>query len=156
MAKKRKEPTSPGPFQETLDEHHECMEYIEALEACLDRKPDDPKRWILGIMEHLPGLAHAMREHFEAEEEGPLFTELAKRRPAVGSRLDALKEEHPRLLREIEKITEIAGGLHDAELYQLREINARIQLFVARLRRHEATENELIFEAYWDDVGTGD
>lgn len=143
-------------FQGTLDEHRECMEYVVALEACLDQRPDDSERWIGGLLDHLPGLARTMREHFEAEEKGPLFTELPKRRPTVGARINALKEEHPRLLTEIDRIIEITGGMRQAELYELREINARIQLFVARLRRHEATENEIIFEAYWDDVGVGD
>jgi hypothetical protein len=96
-----------------------------------------------------------MREHFEAEEEGPLF-ELPLRRPRFATRLEALKDEHPRLLAEAVRITEIVAGMRNAELFELREINARIQLFVARLRRHEATENELIYEAYWDDIGCGD
>jgi len=143
-------------FQGTLDEHRECMQYVVALEACLDRRPDDAGLWIGGLLEHLPGLARTMREHFEAEEEGALFTDLPKRNPMVHARLKVLKEEHPRLLHDVERIMEITAGLRDAELYELREINARIQLFIARLRRHEATENELIFEAYWDDYGTGD
>lgn len=143
-------------YQGTLDEHRECMQYVTALEECLDRRPDDSGRWIGGLLQHLPGLARSMREHFEAEEEGPLFTELPAKRPVVGARLEALKEEHPKLLREVDRIIEIVSGMRDAELYELREINARIQLFVARLRRHEASENELIFETYWDDVGTGD
>ncbi|NIP64333.1 MAG: hypothetical protein GTN96_07355 [Gammaproteobacteria bacterium] len=127
-----------------------------ALEECLDRRPEDAGRWIGGLMQHLPGLARTMREHFEAEEEGALFTDLPKRNPMVHERLRVLREEHPKLQREVERIIEIIGGMREAELYELREINARVQLFIARLRRHEATENELIFEAYWDDYGTGD
>jgi iron-sulfur cluster repair protein YtfE (RIC family) len=144
------------PFQDTLDEHRECMQYIVAVEACLDRRPGDSGRWIGRLLEHLPGLARTMREHFEAEEHGALFTDLPARNPMVHVRLATLKEEHPRLQREVERIIEIIGGLGEPELYELREINARIQLFIARLRRHEATENELIFEAYWDDYGVGD
>ena len=154
--KQRNETKEPQPFQETLDEHRECMQYVVALEACLDRRPDNAGLWIGGLLEHLPGLARTMREHFEAEEKGALFTDLPRRNPMVYARLKILKEEHPLLLREVERIIEIISGLREAELYELREVNARIQLFVARLRRHEATENELIFEAYWDDYGTGD
>ena len=152
----KQRPETTDPFRETLDEHRECMQYVVALEACLDQRPDDPDSWVGGLMKHLPGLAGAMREHFEAEEGGALFTDLPRRNPMVHARLETLKEEHPRLLREVERIIEITGRLDRPELYELREVNARIQLFIARLRRHEATENELIFEAYWDDYGTGD
>ena len=102
--KKRNETKEAQPFQGTLDEHRECMQYIVALEACLDRRPDDAKLWIGGLLEHLPGLARTMRGHFEAEEEGALFTDLPKRNPMVHTRLEVLKEEHPRLLREVERI----------------------------------------------------
>jgi hemerythrin-like domain-containing protein len=157
MSDKQHPPTNEAaPFQDTLDEHRECMQYVVAIESCLDRRPDDASLWIGRLMEHLPGLARTMREHFEAEEQGKLFNDLPKRSPMVYSRIETLKEEHPRLLREVERIIEVASEMRDAELHELREINARIQLFVARLRRHEATENELIFEAYWDDYGTGD
>jgi hypothetical protein len=143
-------------IQDTLDEHRECMQIVSEIEACLDSQPDDSDRWVGRLLEHLPVLARTMREHFKDEEGGSLFTELPQRRPRIAPRLEALKDEHPRMLVEIEKIIEIAGGLREAEIYELRELNARIQLFVARLRRHEAAENELIYEVYWDDIGTGD
>ncbi len=143
-------------FQDTLDDHRECMQVVSELEACLDQPPDDPSRWVARLLEHLPGLARTMREHFEDEEGGLLFAEIPHRRPRFAVRLEALKEEHPRLLVEIAKVTKAAGNLRGAEVYELRELNARIQLLVARLRRHEAAENELIFEIYWDDIGTGD
>lgn len=34
----------PGSFQQTLDEHRECMAYVTKLEACLDHQPDDTSR----------------------------------------------------------------------------------------------------------------
>jgi hypothetical protein len=147
---------APASIQHALDEHRECMAYVTKLEACLDHQPDDTSRWIGQLLDHLPGLARTMRDHFEDEERGPLFSELPQRHPRIGDRLDALKNEHPRMLAEIDKIIELTGGMRDAEVYELRELNARIQLFVARLRRHEAAENELMYELYWNDLGTGD
>jgi len=152
----RSETSKEESIQNTLDEHRECMQFVSALEACLDRQPDGSGRWVADLLEHLPGLARTMREHFEGEERGPLYGDLPQRRPRTATRLEALKVEHPLMLAEIAKIIDIAGDMGDAEIYELRELNARIQLFVARLRRHEAAENELIFEVYWDDVGTGD
>jgi iron-sulfur cluster repair protein YtfE (RIC family) len=146
----------PGSFQQTLDEHRECMAYVTKLEACLDHQPDDTSRWVGQLLDHLPGLARTMREHFADEERGPLFSELPTRHPHIADRLDTLKDEHPRMVTEIDKIIELTGEMREAEVYELRELNARIQLFVARLRRHEAAENELMYELYWNDIGTGD
>ena len=42
------------------------------------------------------------------------------------------------------------------EIYQMRELNAQVQLLVATIRRHEAAENEIVIEAHWDEVGVGD
>jgi hypothetical protein len=150
------EPGKTDSFQETLDDHRECMEVVSEMEACLDQPPDDSARWVARLLERLPGLARTMREHFEDEEGGLLYAELPQRSPHIAVRLAALKEEHPRMLDEIEKTIDIAGSLREAELHELRELNARIQLLVARIRRHEAAENELIFEAYWEDIGAGD
>jgi len=144
------------PFKETLDDHRECMQVVSELEACLDQPPDDSNRWVARLLEHLPGLSRTMREHFKEEEGGLLYAELPYKRPRFAVRLEALREEHPRLLVEIDKVIDVTGSLHEAEVYELRELNARIQLLVARLRRHEAAENELIFEAYWEDIGAGD
>ena len=145
-----------GSMQETLEEHRACMQRVSDLEACLDCHPDDSGRWVARLLEHLPALARTMGEHFQDEERGTLFTDLSLRRPWIVTRLESLKEEHPQMLHEIEKLIDLAGNLRTAETYELRELNARIQLFVARLRRHEAAENELIFEVYWDDFGVGD
>ena len=152
----RAEKAKADPLQETLDDHRECMQVVSALEACLDQPPDDSNRWVARLLEHLPGLARTMREHFKDEEGGLLYAELPRKRPRFAARLEALKDEHPHLLVEIDKVIDVAAGLHDVEVFELRELNARIQLLVARLRRHEAAENELIFEAYWEDIGAGD
>lgn len=153
---KRTEKNKTESIQDTLDDHRECMQVVSEVEACLDRQPDDPVRWVARLLEHLPVLLRTMREHFVDEEGGQLYGELPTRRPQVAARLDALKNEHPHMLAEIEEIIDVAGDLRRAELYELRELNARVQLLVARLRRHEAAENELIYEVYWDDIGAGD
>lgn len=157
MSEKQPSKVDPvGSYDDTLDEHRECDQFIARLEASLDSPPDEAGLWVGGLLEHLPGLARTLREHFNAEESGSLFTDLPRRRPRFASRLEALKDEHPGILDEVNKIIDLAGGLHDGKLHELRGLNARIQLFVARLRRHEAVENELIFEVYWDDIGAGD
>ena len=60
------------------------------------------------------------------------------------------------LSERLERIIAQAEGLEDPAVYDLRELNAAVQLFVATLRRHEAAENEIVVHSLWDELGTGD
>ena len=137
-------------------ERRPWMQLITDLQACLDRQPDDSGRWVGQMIDQLPVLAKTMRDQFEEEEGGKLYSEISRRRPQVAARLEDLKGEHPVMLTEIDKIIDVVNGMRDAELNELGELNARIQLLVARLRRHETAENELIYDVYWNDIGAGD
>ena len=144
------------PSGATLDEQRRCMQVVSELEACIDEQPGDTGRWVSRLVEHLPALARTMRNRFEEEKSERLYSELSRRRPQIVTRLEDLKAEHPRMLTEIDNIVDVVSGMRDVELDELRELNARIQLLVAQFRRHEAVENELIHEVYWNDIGAGD
>jgi hemerythrin-like domain-containing protein len=141
---------------ETLEEHSSCMKLVSELEACLDRRPDDPVRWVTELTDQLSGLTGALGRHFEREEAGPIFRTLPTRHPRLAQSLADLEAEHSVMLLELRDVVSTAEALESPELFEVRELNARVQLFVARIRRHEAAENELVVQAYWDEVGVGD
>jgi uncharacterized protein YqcC (DUF446 family) len=141
---------------ETLLEHASCMELVSELERCLDRRPLDPERWLADVSERLTRLGVAMREHFVAEESGPLFRNLPLQHPRLADSLARLEAEHPVMLDRLDAVLERAAALRNPQDFELRELNARVQLLVARIRRHEAAENELVLEAHWDQIGEGD
>ena len=60
------------------------------------------------------------------------------------------------MLDSLDSLLRKAERLHEPETLDLRELSAHVQLFAARFRRHEAAENELVVEAYWNDIGVGD
>ena len=142
--------------EETLAQHHDAMEVVTDVERCLDRHPDLEGDWIARIGEELPRLAETLRCHFAKEQEGPLFRQLPLSHPRFADRLHRLEDEHARILRSIEDVTRKAQQLQDPPPYEIRELNAAVQLLVATIRRHEAEENEIIFSAHWDEVGVGD
>jgi hypothetical protein len=148
--------TSDDFLDKTLDEHTACLQRITDLENCLDRRPDDPERWLSDLCDKTSKLREALGLHVEGEEAGPMFMRLPIRHPRLAARLAGLKAEHPRLLEDLDTVLKLARELREPRNFELRELNARVQLALARIRRHEASENELLIEAHWDEIGVGD
>lgn len=148
------DPTSP--LDATLDEHRSIRDCLARVEACLDRRPQAPEAWLSDLSGCLRTLRATLAEHFEAEEAGPLFKAIPAAHPRLATRLKALEDEHPTILEQIDAVLRRGDGLTEPEPFELRELNARAQLVVARVCRHEAAENELVMEAHWDVVGVGD
>ena len=148
--------SDPSLLEQTLHEHEGCMQLLTDLEACLDRRPYDAKRWPTELKEKLVRLSTALREHFECEESGALFRRIPERHPALAAPLAQLEAEHPKMLEALDTLLRKAEMLDEPEMVDLRELSAHVQLFAARFRRHEAAENEVVIEAYWNDVGVGD
>jgi Hemerythrin HHE cation binding domain len=139
-----------------LAEHDECMHLVVRVEACLDRRPDVCGPWLPDLRAALHQLARALEAHFEREERGPLFRVLPVARPRFAERLERLEAQHARISVSLAAAIARATELRDAQLHDLRELNAQVQLLVADIRRHEAAENEILFAANWDEVGIGD
>lgn len=156
MAKKSRTDVTDDVVQDTLEEHKHCMEVVAEIEACLDRQPDREGVWLSALLLKLPKLSETLRGHFSAEEKGPLFEKIPFSHPQFASTLQDLKDEHGRITSTVDAIIRKAGQLQDAEIFELRELNAQIQLLIATIRRHEAAENEVVVQAHWDEVGVGD
>ncbi len=156
MSDDRFESDTPSYMNETLDEHRGCLQLIAKVEACLDRKPGDPERWVTELHDASKELAGGLQEHFRSEERGPMFKQLPTSHPRLAEALEKLKAEHSIILEEIASAIARAEALQGPEVFQLRELNARVQILIARIRRHEAEENELVIRAYWNESGMGD
>jgi len=140
----------------TREEHRECMEVVGELVACLERHPESPGEWVRQLEGMLDTLEATMKAHFVVEEQGELYRGLPVTHPRLAARLKALESEHSGMLEAIDRVKEKARDLDDPESYELRELNARAQLLVAQIQRHEAQENEIVLEAHWGEVGVGD
>jgi hypothetical protein len=139
-----------------LGEHRGCMKVVAEVERCLDCQPDREGRWVSRLLESLPKLAQTLRTHFEVEQQGPLYRKLPINSPRFAHRLEQLEAEHVRILEVVDGAVARARELQSAEMYEIRELNAQVQLIVATIRRHEAEEDEILIQAHWDEVGVGD
>ncbi len=96
-----------------------------------------------------------LREHFETEENdeaGGYMRAALRAAPYLERRAGHLREQHDEFTRRISKIRE---ALHDAapELLPWSELQANMQALVKELLAHDEAENEILSEAFLDDLG---
>jgi hypothetical protein len=141
-----------------LSEHCGVTQAVTRVEACLDRHPDAEGVWLVALGAELPRLAETLCRHFEDEQAGPLYQSVPLAHPRFAERLQALEAEHETLLNSARVTANRARQMaaRNFELHDLRAFNGEVQLLVARIRRHEAEENEIVLEAHWGEVGGGD
>jgi hemerythrin-like domain-containing protein len=140
----------------TLDEHRECMRVVAEVENCLDEHPDREGRWMGRLLPRLEMLTGMLETHFCQEEQSALYCEVPERFPRFAGTLERLAGEHAEILDRARDLVRQAGSLDHSRIHQLREFNAGVQLVVAKIRRHEAEENEVVLSAHWQEFGAGD
>ena len=147
--------SKPKPLlDETLDDHADCMQIVAEVERRMKEHPDIA--WVDRLREQLPKLVDTLRCHFSDEQQGSLYRELPVHHPRLADRLAKLEAEHGEILQAAEETIRHAEGLRDPETHDLRRFRAQVHLLLAKIRRHEAEENEIVVSAYWDSIGTGD
>ena len=148
--------TSDEMVDAALGEHRECMQAVSELESCLEGPVDRSGQWVGDVLEVLPRLAASLREHFAAEQDGALFRKLPLTHPQYADRLQRLETEHREILEKVDEVIGKAEGVDRGKLYEVRELNAQVQMLVATIRRHEAEETEILMGAHWEEIGAGD
>ena len=96
--------------------------------------------------------------HFSLEEFFGYMADPLSVAPRLGDRARRLRDEHGLLYEQLCDIVDIAAQLFDEHrLARLScDVPRRLQQFFDQLALHERNENELILEAFCDDVGVGD
>jgi hypothetical protein len=91
-------------------------------------------------------------EHFGFEEQDGYMDTVRKREPRFDRIIQQLGEEHRELMQSLDAlIREVrkAACFEDA-------VREKIRMWVERLRRHEARENDLVQDAFSLDIGLED
>ncbi len=137
--------------EKILAEHKHLRTLLRESEGHLEQ-PADSAAWLEGLREMLSGLIAVCSEHFELEEQNGMHVQLRDQSPRLAHRLKELLSDHARLLEALQQLVadlptrtvapNEAGPLKDRVLGVLGE-----------LREHERAENEVMMDAYWDDLG---
>lgn len=143
-------------LERAIEEHKECTRRLVELESCLAERAGTEVRSLAELRRCLGAVSETFRAHFASEQGGPLFREFPVAFPQFSFRLEKLATEHRTLLAEAAELEARVAQLREAHAREMRAIESRARLLAARLRRHEAEEDEILLSAYWDDTGLGD
>lgn len=96
--------------------------------------------------------------HFALEEAYGYFDEPLEVDPRLSSRAKVLRSQHRDLYLAACDLIELAMQLHDGGNVRLlaKQLVDEYSNFESQLNRHEQAENELIQQAWDDDIGVGD
>lgn len=139
-----------------FDEHKEISKMVGGLEQWLDEPADCPHSWTECLRERLEPLVEILPPHFEGEEVSPLYRDVPVEFPRFSRPLERLFGEHETIVQELRSLLETARSTTDPVQAQIRELTLRTKMLIFTLKRHESEENEIIQQAYWDDLAAGD
>ena len=135
----------------TSNEHDAIIAAIRVLESALASPTTGRENaWLSRVDVDLSPVVQAVSAHCEAAESpGGLVAELEASlgRPRV---LVTVSDEHKALNAQVKDLLDSLSGKADVEA-----IRARAAALTADLRKHQAHEADLIYEAFFRDIGVG-
>jgi hypothetical protein len=135
--------------------HDALTDAIEAIERALAEASVQRERaWSERAARALEHVRAAIRDHAEGvEERDGLFDEIGAVQPRLSRRVYGLRREHRSLSARAGKLSD---GLTSAAQPDVGALRREASALLADLRAHRATEADLIFEAFWIEIGVGD
>lgn len=143
------------PLERTLAEHFALRQQIRALEQLLKENDDPGGENLTKTRTLLEAFDPVLREHFADEERGGYFSEALRAAPRLSRRAERLAENHIELRERLESLLDLTRTAADAP-DKWQKVTTGLAKFVKTLRAHEDEENDLVREAFMDDLGRGD
>lgn len=135
-------------YDEIRREHEHLRELLGDLHQALIERRESVNN-LTGMM---TSLQEHVRAHFHEEEECGFFSEVTAQAPRMSDRADELKNEHVDLGARVVELVTIAS--EEDEL--CKSLDTKFHDFSKALMQHESKENELLLDAYEDDIGSAD
>lgn len=110
------------------------------------------------LVDVLSQLCDQLAMHFALEEAFGYFEDAVDIAPRLSQRADELRAEHESLFRILCDMVEHAEQVlyRESSRGVMRGIALRFNAFHDQFQEHETRENELILEAFDEDIGVGD
>lgn len=106
----------------------------------------------VALAEDVRTLMGNLRAHFSEEEQSELYNGFSEEFPRYAETLDRLQKEHDEVMGELEAVL----GQLKGNSVEARAISERFAKTIAALENHEAKENEILQQAYNEDLGGPD
>ena len=139
-------------------DHKELLASLDKLEVAFDEIPDHSKfmNWKVSRLWQLRDFYNQLQKHFDLEEHGGYNEKLARQAPHLISKVEHLEEEHRKITSDLNHILNVMKGIDHAGSAKIERVKCRVENLITFVRKHEATENGVIQEAYYQDYGIGD
>jgi len=144
-------------LQEIKEDSHELRRLLAEAHAAV-AGPVGMHMASRQLAELLARLRDQLAMHFALEEAYGYFEEPLSVAPRLSSQADALRAQHRDLYLEICELVDQAQrrAYHESNGNSLRALAADFLAFCDKLQQHESRENDLMTQAFGDDIGGGD
>jgi len=134
-----------------LSEHKNLRALLRKVERSV-QQPAGSDAWMENLRRTLSDLVDLCAEHFRLEEQAGLHVQLRDQSPRLAFRLQKLLAEHSGILDTLEKlVTELpAQAVTSRDVEPLKQ---SVSVALEAVRQHERAENEVMMDAYWEDIG---
>jgi len=148
-------------FRRVLDEHRELRALGGELSEFLERpRPEVGQNgahtWAASLARMLVTFHDKVFRHFRDEEDSGCLDELVAAKPRAARAVDALREEHGRLLADLRSALDSAMMYSESKPPECLTLRRATRSILERFDRHEHEETELIQSLLCDDLGLGD
>jgi iron-sulfur cluster repair protein YtfE (RIC family) len=136
--------------QQLQQEHSELRQLLGDIHRILAERLDT----VVHVSEQLAALNEHVQTHFNDEEVGGFFDQVLGKTSA-SHRVNSLRDEHQRLLQAVRRINEHAkSGNGSADWWK--RLESEFHEFNKDFMEHEHKENQLLQDAYEQDIGAAD
>ena len=138
-------------FEHIAADHARMPDLLNELHRIINDRAEAPKT----IAAAIGSFMDYLRDHFEHEDNGGFFDELATQAPRLLDRARDVSGEHAGLLVTMKAFRDSATT-GDATEAWWDKMDQEFQRVMKELMHHEQRERELLQDAFVDDIGTAD
>jgi hypothetical protein len=125
-----------------------------ALDAAITDQAGNPITWGQQLGDAAAGLCRAILDHQEASEApGGTLEQMSREAPELEMRIRRQKVDHAVLLSEAANLEAVIRAQLADGYANVRELRDRATYLLDRVRMHIAEANDLIYDAWFSDIG---
>lgn len=141
-----------------LQEHQVVRQLAHQLEWLVEEggfvEPESD--WGDRLCTELTAFRQHLQRHFALEEEGGFLPEVVTCWPQAAERVEALRREHAEILRIMDELIHESSLLAYGASPPLAAFRQRIRQVLSTIRRHEADENALVQQVFYQELSVVD
>ena len=145
----------PLPLDKIRARHHALHQQIRALEQLLEQREEPDEARVREALVLFEGFEPILEEHFAVEEQGGYFSDVLAVAPRLTRWATRLERNHGDFRARLQRLLELAHNAVDAPDKWSKVISG-VAIFLQKLKEHEAEENDLVRQAFMDDLAPGD